>query len=136
MAQHRTIAERKQALMAQLERLEKKEVEETFSQHPVMKDLRQRLSNVTSDNLKFQRWETEWEEKVSNFLDRAQEWRVRGEEAQNMMKTARQQKIRIEGFMSDAVAKISEGVEVNIEDYNISNNLESYEDQLILREGL
>jgi flagellar biosynthesis/type III secretory pathway chaperone len=128
MAQHRTIAERKQALMAQLERLEKKETEEKFSKHPVMQDLRQRLSNVTSDNLKFQRWETEWEEKVQNFLDRAQEWRVRGEEAQNMMKLARKQKTRIEGYMADAVAKISEGVEVNIEDYNIANNLEAYED--------
>jgi len=44
------------------------------------------------------------------------------------MKTARQQKTRIEGFMADAVAKISEGIEVNVEDYNIANNLESYED--------
>ena len=128
MAQHRTIAERRIALEAQLKRLEQKEIEETFSQHPVMKELRQRLSNVTSDNLKFQRWETEWEEKVENFLNRAQEWRVRGEEAQNMMKTARQQKTRIEGFMADAVAKISEGKDVDIEDYSISNNLESYED--------
>ncbi len=128
MAQHRTIAERRIALEAQLKRLEQKEIEETFSQHPVMKELRQRLSNVTSDNLKFQRWETEWEEKVENFLNRAQEWRVRGEEAQNMMKTARKQKTRIEGFMADAVAKISEGKDVDIEDYSISNNLESYED--------
>jgi len=128
MAQHRTIAERRIALEAQLKRLEQKEIEETFSQHPVMKELRQRLSNVTSDNLKFQRWETEWEEKVQNFLHRAQEWRVRGEEAQNMMKTARKQKTRIEGFMADAVAKISEGENVDIEDYTISNNLESYED--------
>jgi hypothetical protein len=128
MAQHRTIAERRIALEAQLKRLEQKEIEETFSQHPVMKELRQRLSNVTSDNLKFQRWETEWEEKVQNFLHRAQEWRVRGEEAQNMMKTARKQKTRIEGFMADAVAKISEGKDVDIEDYSISNNLESYED--------
>ena len=128
MAQHRTIAERKKALMAQLARLEKKEVEETYSSHPVMQNLRQRLSNVTSDNLKFQRWENEWEEKVANFQQRAEEWRGRGQEAQNMMSIARKQKARIEGYMADCVKRIAEGEEVNIEDYSVKNNLESYED--------
>ena len=127
MAQHRTIEERKSALLAQLARLEKKEVEEQFSQHPVMKSLRERLSNVSSDNLKFARWETEWEAKVDNFEQRKQEWVQRGAMASTMMTTARTQKARIESFMSDAVSKIAEGVEVNIEDYNIENNLESYD---------
>ena len=127
MAQHRTIEERKTALLAQLARLEKKEVEEQFSQHPVMKSLRERLSNVSSDNLKFARWETEWQSKVDNFEQRKQEWVQRGAMASTMMTTARTQKARIEDFMSDAVSKIAEGIEVNIEDYNIENNLESYD---------
>tara|TARA_R110002051_G_scaffold318396_1_gene400710 strand:- start:26 stop:412 length:387 start_codon:yes stop_codon:yes gene_type:complete len=127
MAQHRTIEERKTALLAQLAKLEKKEVEEQFSQHPVMKSLRERLSNVSSDNLKFARWETEWQSKVDNFEQRKQEWVQRGAMASTMMTTARTQKARIEGFMSDAVAKIADGVEVNIDDYNIENNLESYD---------
>lgn len=127
MAQHRTIEERKIALLAQLAKLEKKEVEEQFSQHPVMKSLRERLSNVSSDNLKFARWETEWESKVDNFEQRKQEWVQRGAMASTMMTTARTQKARIEGFMADAVSKIADGIEVNIEDYNIENNLESYD---------
>ena len=127
MATHRTIEERKTALLAQLARLEKKEVEEQFSQHPVMKSLRERLSNVSSDNLKFARWETEWQSKVDNFEQRKQEWVQRGAMASTMMTTARTQKARIEDFMSDAVSKIAEGIEVNIEDYNIENNLESYD---------
>ena len=127
MAQHRTIEERKSALLAQLAKLEKKEVEEQFSQHPVMKELRQRLSNVSSDNLKFARWETEWQAKVDNFEQRKQDWVQRGAMASSMMSTARKQKARIEGFMSDAVAKIADGEDVGIEDYNIENNLESYE---------
>jgi len=127
MAQHRTLEERKTALLAQLARLEKKEVEEQFSQHPVMKSLRERLSNVSSDNLKFARWETEWQSKVDNFEQRKQEWVQRGAMASTMMTTARTQKARIEDFMSDAVSKIAEGIEVNIEDYNIENNLESYD---------
>ena len=127
MATHRTIEERKTALLAQLARLEKKEVEEQFSQHPVMKSLRERLSNVSSDNLKFARWETEWQSKVDNFEQRKQEWVQRGAMASTMMTTARTQKARIESFMSDAVSKIAEGIEVNIEDYNIENNLESYD---------
>ena len=127
MAQHRTIEERKIALLAQLAKLEKKEVEEQFSQHPVMKSLRERLSNVSSDNLKFARWETEWESKVDNFEQRKQEWVQRGAMASTMMTTARTQKARIEDFMADAVSKIAEGIEVNIEDYNIENNLESYD---------
>jgi hypothetical protein len=127
MAQHRTIEERKIALLAQLAKLEKKEVEEQFSQHPVMKSLRERLSNVSSDNLKFARWETEWESKVDNFEQRKQEWVQRGAMASTMMTTARTQKARIENFMADAVSKIADGIEVNIEDYNIENNLESYD---------
>ena len=127
MATHRTIEERKTALLAQLARLEKKEVEEQFSQHPVMKSLRERLSNVSSDNLKFARWETEWQSKVDNFEQRKQEWVQRGAMASTMMTTARTQKARIESFMSDAVSKIAEGIEVNLEDYNIENNLESYD---------
>ena len=127
MATHRTIEERKTALLAQLAQLEKKEVEEQFSQHPVMKSLRERLSNVSSDNLKFARWETEWQSKVDNFEQRKQEWVQRGAMASTMMTTARTQKARIEGFMSDAVAKIADGIEVNIDDYNIENNLESYD---------
>ncbi len=127
MAQHRTIEERKIALLAQLAKLEKKEVEEQFSQHPVMKSLRERLSNVSSDNLKFARWETEWESKVDNFEQRKQEWVQRGAMASTMMTTARTQKARIEDFMADAVSKIADGIEVNIEDYNIENNLESYD---------
>ena len=127
MAQHRTIEERKTALLAQLAKLEKKEVEEQFSQHPVMKSLRERLSNVSSDNLKFARWETEWEAKVDNFEQRKLEWVQRGAMASAMMSTARTQKARIEDFMCDAVAKIADGIEVNIDDYNIENNLESYD---------
>ena len=127
MAQHRTIEERKTALLAQLAKLEKKEIEETYSQHPVMKSLRERLSNVSSDNLKFARWETEWEAKVDNFEQRKQEWVQRGAMASAMMTTARTQKARIESFMADAVSKIADGVEVNIEDYNIENNLDSYD---------
>ena len=127
MAQHRTIEERKVALLNQLAKLEKKEVEEQFSQHPVMKELRQRLSNVSSDNLKFARWETEWQAKVDNFEQRKQDWVQRGAMASSMMSTARKQKARIEGFMSDAVAKIADGEVVGIEDYNIENNLESYD---------
>jgi len=127
MAQHRTIEERKTALLAQLAKLEKKEVEEQFSQHPVMKSLRERLSNVSSDNLKFARWETEWQSKVDNFEQRKQEWVQRGAMASTMMTTARTQKARIEDFMADAVSKIADGVEVNIDDYNIENNLESYD---------
>ena len=114
MAQHRTIEERKTALLAQLAKLEKKEVEEQFSQHPVMKSLRERLSNVSSDNLKFARWETEWQSKVDNFEQRKQEWVQRGAMASTMMTTARTQKARIEDFMADAVSKrfSSAGVEV------------------------
>jgi|TARA_R100000482_G_scaffold102486_1_gene45489 hypothetical protein len=128
MAQHRTIAERKEALMAQLARLEKREQEEAYSNHPVIQGLRNRLSNITSDNLKFQRWENEWEEKVENFMTRAQEWRGRGEQAKNMMAIARKQRTRVEGFIADAVKRISQGEEVSSEDYNVENNLESYED--------
>jgi len=128
MAQHRTIAERRQALEAQLARLEQKEQEEAYSNHPVVQGLRTRLSNVTSDNLKFQRWETEWEEKVENFMARAQEWRGRGEQAKSMMSMARKQKARIEGFISDAIKRISQGEEVASEDYNVKNNLDSYKD--------
>ena len=127
MAQHRTIEERKIALLNQLAKLEKKEVEEQFSQHPVMKSLRERLSNVSSDNLKFARWETEWQAKVDNFEQRKQDWVQRGAMASSMMSTARKQKSRIEGFMADAVAKIADGEDVGIEDYNIENNLESYD---------
>ena len=128
MAQHRTIEERKTALLTQLANLEKREIAEQFSQHPVMKELRERLSNVSSDNLKFARWETEWEAKVDNFEQRKQEWVQRGLMASSMMTTARKQKTRIEGFMSDAVAKIADGEVVNVEDYSIANNAESYED--------
>jgi hypothetical protein len=92
-----------------------------------MKSLRERLSNVSSDNLKFARWETEWEAKVDNFEQRKQEWVQRGAMASAMMTTARTQKARIESFMADAVSKIADGVEVNIEDYNIENNLDSYD---------
>ena len=127
MAQHRTIEERKIALLNQLAKLEKREVEEQFSQHPVIKELRQRLSNVSSDNLKFARWETEWQAKVDNFEQRKQDWVQRGAMASSMMSTARKQKSRIEGFMADAVAKIADGEDVGIEDYNIENNLESYD---------
>jgi hypothetical protein len=128
MAQHRTIEERKTALLAQLARLEKKEIEEQFSQHPVMKSLRERLSNVSSDNLKFARWENEWQEKVVNFENRKQEWIVRGQEAQNMMTVARKQKARIEGYMADCASRIADGQDVQVEDYSIENNQESYED--------
>ena len=127
MAQHRTIEERKIALLAQLKKLERKEIEEQFSQHPAMKDLRERLSNVSSDNLKFARWETEWESKVDNFEQRKQEWVVRGAQAQNMMSVARKQKARIEGYMADCVKRISEGQDVEIADYSIENNLEDYD---------
>jgi rubrerythrin len=128
MAQHRTIAERKQALEAQLARLLQKEAEEAHANHPAMQALKTRLQNVTSDNLKFQRWENEWEEKVANFEQRAQEWRGRGEQAKNMMSIARRQKARIERFMADASERIANGEDVSADDYSISNNPDEYED--------
>ena len=82
---------------------------------------------IKSDNLKFARWETEWQAKVDNFEQRKQDWVQRGAMASSMMSTARKQKSRIEGFMADAVAKIADGEDVGIEDYNIENNLESYD---------
>lgn len=126
MAKHRTLAERKEALLRKLAILETKEAEETLKNNEVIKDLNERLSNLVCDNLKYQRWETEWESKVENFENRANEWRERGTVALDKMRLVRKQRQRLEEFKSDAISKLTDGLEVSIEDYSISNNMEEY----------
>tara|TARA_R110002012_G_scaffold313697_2_gene525501 strand:- start:5823 stop:6206 length:384 start_codon:yes stop_codon:yes gene_type:complete len=125
---HRTIEERLEALKLQQERLIRIQAKQALKDHPTIDHLQRRLVEINNNNLKYQRWETEWEDKVANFNQRVSEWVARGEQAQEKMKFARKQKMRIDEFIKDAIDRINNGEEVNIEDYSISKNEEAYED--------
>ncbi len=128
MANHRSIEERLEALRLQEARLLKLQAKQELKSHPVIEGLQARIVSVNNNNLKYQRWENEWVEKVANFQQRVAEWQERGKVAKDKMAFVRKQKARIEGFLEDATRRINAGEEVSLEDYSVSANPEAYED--------
>lgn len=124
---HRSIEERLEALQLQHARLLAVQAKKKLRNHPVMESLQSRLTEISNNNLKYARWETEWQEKVENFKQRVAEWIERGNVAQERMASARKQKKRVEGFIDDCVARIENGEDVTMEDYSIEQNMDSYE---------
>ena len=125
---HRSIAERLEALRLQEARLLKLQAKKELKSHPVIEGLQNRIVSINNNNLKYQRWENEWVEKVANFQQRVAEWQERGKVAKDKMAFVRKQKARIEGFLEDATRRINAGEEVSLEDYSVSANPEAYED--------
>ena len=79
---HRSIEERLEALQLQHARLLAVQAKKKLRNHPVMESLQSRLTEISNNNLKYARWETEWQEKVENFKQRVAEWIERGNVAQ------------------------------------------------------
>ena len=81
MTKHRPIEERLAALQQQMEALQVKANAKALANNPEVQDIDSRIKVLNANALKYKRWSKEAAEKVANFEARANEWGLRGQEA-------------------------------------------------------
>ena len=80
---HRPIDQRILETQAQLAQLMAKQAKDEIAKNPQIEDLDMQIKDLNAEMVKMNRWESEAEDKVENFMRRASEWRVKGESAKN-----------------------------------------------------
>ena len=84
MAKHRPVNQRIAETMAHLAALQAKANKEAVNDDP-------RIKEIDNSMLKYNRWVSEWEQKVEDFQERVVTWEVRGVEATEKVKEANKQ---------------------------------------------
>ena len=85
MAQHRPISERIAEAQRQILTLQAKENKQAINADPGVKLVDTAIAELNRTNAKWKRWSKDAEDKVENFMARADEWRTRGAEADTAM---------------------------------------------------
>tara|TARA_R110000744_G_scaffold221932_1_gene340909 strand:- start:227 stop:574 length:348 start_codon:yes stop_codon:yes gene_type:complete len=88
MAQHRPVNDRIAETLAQLATLQAKANKEAVNEDSRIVAIDQEIVAINNSMLKFNRWNTEWEQKVEDFTARVAEWKLRGQEASAKIKEA------------------------------------------------
>ena len=81
--QHRPINERIAETQAQLAALMARQAKVEVSKDPQIQELDERIKDLNSQVIKLNRWENEAVEKYQNFIERAEAWQTKGEDAKS-----------------------------------------------------
>tara|TARA_R110000824_G_C15153928_1_gene671313 strand:- start:411 stop:770 length:360 start_codon:yes stop_codon:yes gene_type:complete len=113
---HRPINQRILETQAQLAKLMANQAKDEIAQNPQIQDLDMEIKDLNAEMVKMNRWENESEEKVVVFLQRAEQWRVKGESATNakpdILKSLAEVKIRRKALAES----LASSMELNTED--------------------
>jgi len=85
MAQHRPLSERIAEAQSHILTLQAKENKQAINADPGVKIVDTAIAELNRTNAKWKRWAKEAEDKVENFMARADEWRTRGAEADSAL---------------------------------------------------
>jgi hypothetical protein len=110
MAQHRPIETRIAEAQAQILALQAKANKQVINNDPAVQAVDAEIANLNNTNAKWKRWSFEAEQKVENFLARAETWRVRGAKAETAMEDYREQMDALRQKRSDAVNAATESL--------------------------
>ena len=85
MAKHRPLSERIAEAQAQILALHAKENKQVINADPAVQAVDGEIAELNRTNAKWKRWAKDAEDKVVNFIARADEWKTRGAEADSAM---------------------------------------------------
>lgn len=88
MGKHRPVSDRIAQAQAQLAALMAKGAKAEINASPEVKAIDKSIKEIQVSMLKFNRWASEGEDKIANFLERAETWRGRLAEANSKKKVA------------------------------------------------
>ena len=91
MAQHRPVEQRIAETMKQLSMLQAKANADAVKADRRIIEIETRIREINNSMLKFNRWNTEWEQKVEDFENRVATWIERGEIAKSKISEANKQ---------------------------------------------
>ena len=80
---HRPINQRILETQAQLAKLMANQAKDEIALNPEIQELDMEIKDLNAELVKMNRWESEAEEKVANFMARAREWEVKGTSARH-----------------------------------------------------
>ena len=95
MAKHRPVEQRIAETMKQLASLQAKANADAVNADPRILAIGKRIREINNSMLKFNRWNTEWEQKVEDFENRVATWVERGEIAKEKIKEANKQLVAL-----------------------------------------
>jgi len=112
MGQHRPVSERIAEAQAHLASLMAKAAQSEIASSPEVQAIDDRIKEVQSSMLKYNRWYSEGEEKIANFLRRADEWKQRLAEATEKRNEAQTELDMLRTQRKQLVTKLANEVEL------------------------
>jgi chromosome segregation ATPase len=88
MGKHRPVSDRIAETQAQLSALMAKAAKDQINDSPEIQEIDSAIKSIQISMLKYNRWASEGEDKIENFLKRAEQWRDRLADAQDKRKKA------------------------------------------------
>jgi len=88
MGKHRPVSDRIAETQAQLSALMAKAAKDQINDSPEIQEIDSAIKSIQISMLKYNRWASEGEDKIENFLRRAEQWRDRLADAQDKRKKA------------------------------------------------
>ncbi len=113
---HRPINQRILETQAQLAKLMANQAKDEIAQNPQIQDLDMEIKDLNAEMVKMNRWENESEEKVVVFLERAEQWRVKGESAKNAKPDILKELAEVKSKRKALAESLASNLDLNTED--------------------
>ena len=113
MGKHRPVSDRIAEAQAQLAALMAKAAKSQISDSPEIQAIDKEIKTIQTSMLKYNRWATEGEEKVANFLRRAEEWKQRIVEANDKRSEANKQLTALRDKRKALAETLAQSIEID-----------------------
>jgi chromosome segregation ATPase len=113
---HRPIDQRILETQAQLAQLMAKQAKDEIATNPQIQELDMEIKDLNAEMVKMNRWESEAEEKVENFMRRADEWRTKGQSAKGAKPSILQSLAEVKSKRKALAEQLASTIELNTGD--------------------
>jgi len=113
MGKHRPLSDRIAEAQAQLAALKAKTAKSEIDKSPEIQAIDKDIKTVQTSMLKYNRWAAEGEEKVTNFLRRADEWKQRIVEANDKRAEANKEIAALRNKRKALVEDLASSIEID-----------------------
>ena len=113
---HRPINQRILETQAQLAKLMANQAKDEIALNPQIQELDMEIKDLNAELVKMNRWESEAQEKVANFMARAREWETKGTSARQAKPDLLKQLQRVKSNRKVLAESLASSIELDVSD--------------------
>ena len=113
---HRPINQRILETQAQLAKLMANQAKDEIALNPQIQELDMEIKDLNAELVKMNRWESEAQEKVANFMARAREWETKGTSARQAKPTLLKQLQEVKSSRKVLAEALASNLEIDVSD--------------------